>query len=127
MIHLMVKMNKLSFSVFLLLLISFPGVTQILDDSTKLVYGPNTLSFYNLDDQKDNIFTPGGLDTTLYDLGNFTKLDQFHKKYQDLGANGTAMRPLFFSSPETIGLRSGYNAYNPFVKTKSDYRIFDTK
>ncbi|MEL6562164.1 MAG: putative porin, partial [Bacteroidota bacterium] len=120
-------MNKLSFSVFLLLLISFPGVTQILDDSTKLVYGPSTLSFYNLDDQKDNIFTPGGLDTTLYDLGNFTKLDQFHKKYQDLGANGTAMRPLFFSSPETIGLRSGYDAYNPFVKTKSDFRFFDTK
>ena len=125
--HLMVKMNKLSFSVFLLLIISFPGVTQILDDSTKLVYGPNTLSFYNLDDQKDNIFTPGSLDSTLYDLGNFTKLDQFHKKYQDLGANGTAMHPMFFSSPEVIGLRSGFDAYNPFVKTKSDFRFFDTK
>ena len=124
MIHLMVKMNKLNFSVFLFLLIGYSGYAQILDDSTKLVYGPNTLSYFNLTDQKDNIFKPGVLDTTLYDLGNFTKWDEHHKKYQDLGANGTAMRSLFYNSPQVIGLRSGFDAYDPYVKTKSDFRFF---
>lgn len=123
----MVKMSKLSFSVLLLIITCFSGYSQILDDSTKLVYGPGTLNYYNLDDQKDNIFNPGSLDTTLYDLGNFTIWDENHKKHQNLGANGTALRPLFYSSPQIIGLRSGYDAYDPYVKTKSDFRFFDTK
>ncbi|MEL7146483.1 MAG: putative porin [Bacteroidota bacterium] len=120
-------MIKRSFLVFVGCLLASAAIGQILDDSTKLVYGPNTLTFYKLDDQKDNIDNPGVLDTTLTGLGNFTMWDKMGKQAQDLGANGTAIKSMFYESPGMIGLRSGYDAYSPFVKQQADVRFFDTK
>ena len=123
----MVNMIKRSFLALLCCLCTSAAMGQILDDSTKLVYGPNTLTFYKLDDQKDNINSTGILDTTLTGLGDFTMWDQMGKQAQDLGANGTAIRSMFYQSPDVIGLRSGYDAYDPFVIQQSDVRFFDTK
>lgn len=125
MIHLKVHMNKLF--CLILSMICVNAYSQILDDSTELVYGPSTLKYYQIEDQKDNILRPQSIDTTLYDLGNFTEWDRSHKQIQDLGANGTAIRSLYFTTPEMIGLRSGYDAYDPIVKQSSDFRFFDTK
>ncbi|MGB3468931.1 MAG: putative porin, partial [Cyclobacteriaceae bacterium] len=120
-------MNKFCCLIVLLSVFCADLQSQILDDSTKLVYGPATLKYYQIDDQKNNILQPQSIDTTLYDLGNFTEWDRNHKQIQDLGANGTAIRPLYFSTPDMIGLRSGYTAYDPIVKTTSDFKFFDTK
>ncbi len=122
------KMSKLKFSIFLLLCFwVFEGHSQILDDSTKLVYGPSTLHYLLLDEVKDNVFKKNILDTTLYDNENFTTWDKGHKKSQYLGANGTASRPFYYQSPEVIGLRSGFNVYDVYVRKKTDFRFFNSK
>jgi len=122
------KMGKIKF-LFLILLsvISYQGIGQILDDSTKLVYGPHTLHYLLIDEVKDNLFVSNKLDTTLYGIENFTTWDKGLKKSQYLGANGTAIKPFYYQSPDIIGLRSGFNVYDPYVKKKGEFRFFDSK
>jgi hypothetical protein len=100
---------------------------SILDDSSKLVYGPKTTLQFTELGFMNNKYDTISVDTSLYELEKFAFIDQLQQTYQDLGNIGTAMNPLFFEAPQVSGLRSGYHAYDPLVKTPEKMRYYDTK
>lgn len=100
---------------------------QILDDSTKQVYGPTTTRYFyesSVIQERDTLFV---LDTTLVNFQHFTIVEQHGRKLQDLGNIGTAIRPIFFETPRDIGLTSGYNAYDYYFISPEAMQYFDSK
>lgn len=100
---------------------------QIVDDSTKLVYGPPTTKYYTEEDIKNNIDRRHDLDTLLHKFENFSHYDENDRFYQDLGNNGTAMSPVFYQIPEVIGKTSGFHTYDLYYKFPNQFKYYDTK
>ncbi|HHP7242361.1 MAG TPA: putative porin [Cyclobacteriaceae bacterium] len=100
---------------------------QIVDDTTKLEYGPETTRYTTLKDIKAHDGRFNALDTTAYDLESFDWVDKNDHKYQDLGNLGTALNPLFIQLPKQIGASSGFNAFDPYFKDPSKFKYFDTR
>jgi hypothetical protein len=69
--------------------------SQIVDDSTKNVYGPKTTLWITESDvyQNKNNYQP--LDTTIIDYHRWTFVQKLNNFYQDLGNVGTALNPSF--------------------------------
>lgn len=103
------------------------GFAQITDDSSKLVYGAKTTQIIHESSLKNNIEKEIHPDTTLYKLEDFTEMDIREHTYQNLGNNGTAMRPIFYPVTDQIGRKSGLDAYDPFVPNAESFQYFDTK
>lgn len=109
------------------LIISFSSWSQITDDSTKQIYSAKTVNIIYEQDLKNNKSKELHPDTTLYELEKWTQLDLMDRKYQDLGNNGTALYPIFYSLPTQIGRTSGLSAYDPYMVTPSTIKYYDTK
>jgi len=118
--------QKFTYTGFLLLF-SLLVQAQILDDSTKQVYGPTTTRFLFekdlLADREDYHF----VDTTVDRFHSYDFVSRNNYRYVDLGNLGTAMRPVFYTPPAEIGVYSGFNAYNPYFHYPSDIQYYDTK
>jgi len=100
---------------------------QILDDTTSNVYGPETTRFIY---EENFRYNDGGfqtVDTLIEDFHNWTYVERNDNKFQNLGVVGTAMFPIYFSPPEKIGARMGFNAYDPFFESPGSFRFYDTK
>lgn len=118
----------LYFLFFIFLANAFTQVhAQILDDSTKMVYGPETTRYFyesSIVQERDTLVV---LDTTLIDFHRFTLVDKYHNRLQDLGNIGTATQRIFFQAPEQIGLTSGYNAYDLYFSRPQDIKYYDSR
>lgn len=103
------------------------GRRTLLDDSTKMVFGPHTSLFFYEKDIKRNRLVLYPQDTL---LDNFHKYDPVAKgnwKNQDLGNIGSATKSIFYQIPELIGTRSGFHGYDLYFKDPQYARYFDTK
>lgn len=100
--------------------------SQVLDDSTKNIYGPTTTTWTTERDwfTGRNNYRP--LDTSIVNFHRWTHVQKFNNMYQDLGNNGTAMNPIFPALPETIGASSGFTSFGIYFKTH-DIKLYDTK
>ena len=119
--------NKVNYILLILCLCSLPAFSQIIDDSTTLVYGVHSTAFTFESRIRENDTTFQHVDTTLY---NFEKFEVIKKKsiyFQDLGVNGTAMIPMYYTIPRTIGRTSGYNSYNAYMIEPEEFKYYDTK
>jgi len=100
---------------------------QVLDDSTKVLYGPKTTRIiYEREVLRDS--TAGTqLDTTL------TRWPQarfwFHDTtfQQDLGAVGTASRPLLYQPNLQLGARLGRNVFDKYARDASSIAYYDSR
>lgn len=101
--------------------------SQILDDTSKLVYSSRTTNIIYELDIKNNAPKERHPDTTLYKLENFMFSDKTEHHYQDLGNNGTAVFPVFYPLTNTIGKVSGYEVYDPYMFYPEDIPFYDTK
>ena len=101
--------------------------SQILDDSTKLVYGTNTTKYLKEDNILYNDLTFTVIDTSSINSHRWSKPEKSEYRMQDLGVSGTAIRNIFYKLPYLIGARSGYSAYVPYYKSIHDFRYYDTK
>jgi hypothetical protein len=100
---------------------------QITDDSTKLVYGPTT-SVYTYEkyvQEIDSIFFP--IDTALSKVAKFEFIQESSTPYQNLGANGTALKSVYYQMPKAIGKSSGYEAFTPYFKTTEAFKYYNTR
>lgn len=100
---------------------------QILDDSTRNVYGPRTTEFIreaDLLNNTENIFYP---DTAVRHFHRFTELETRRYHYQNLGNLGTALSPIFYEAPDVIGERSGYYVYDHWFNAPEDIKYFNTR
>lgn len=98
----------------------------ILDDSTKMVYGPTTTHYFLESDVLNNRKTLFPIDTTLEDVQRTTYLGRYNYFYTDLGNLGTALRPLFYETP-VVGAQTGLNVYGPYGYQTQRIRYFDTR
>lgn len=100
--------------------------SQVLDDSTKQIYGPKTTRFF----YEENIFfsdyTASTLDTVIRDFHLFNFVQRYNYEYQDLGNIGTAMNPIFYQLPTQIGVSSGWKSFDPYWNANTT-RYYDTK
>jgi hypothetical protein len=100
---------------------------QILDDSSKLVYGPKTTLEFSQSGWENNRQDTVNVDTSLYEIEKFAFTDKLQGTYQNLGNIGTALGPLYYHAPKVSGIRTGYSAYDPLVHNPGTFRYFDTK
>lgn len=100
--------------------------SQIVDDSTKNVYGPKTTLWITENDiyQNKNNYQP--LDTAINDYHRWTFIQKLNNFYQDLGNVGTALNPIFPQAPVAIGATPGYSTYAPYFDL-AEPRYFDSK
>lgn len=112
--------------VGLILLVSGPVFSQILDDTTRQIYGPNTSRWFTEDDLRYNRDTLYFLDSTMKDLHHFDWVQKNGNRYQDLGVIGTALKPIFFELPDQIGARSGYTAMSPYYQGANGLKFYQS-
>jgi len=100
--------------------------SQIVDDSTKNVYGPKTTLWITEQDvfMNKNNYRP--LDTALLNYHRWAYVQRFNNLYQDLGNVGTALNPIFPTVSTTIGASPGYQAYSLFYETEEP-KYYDSK
>ncbi|MEN7551226.1 putative porin [Rapidithrix thailandica] len=103
-----------------------PG-RKILDDSTKLVYGPHTTQYFYQDDWFENRTVFNVIDTGLTNLHRYNYVARNGYASQDLGTLGTAIKPLYFQVPAKLGTRLGLNYLAPYLVTPEKVRYFNSK
>ncbi len=105
----------------------FSGFTQILDDSTKLLYSVKTVRQRT----EEAMVLNKGAEIGDTSLNNFSEKGDFiyqgKKIYQNLGVFGTASRPLFYQLPDAIGLRNGMNMFDYLIPEQNQIRYFNTR
>lgn len=100
---------------------------QILNDSVRNVYGPNTTLYLYEESIKYNKAQLHTVDTLIHGIHNFNFTDRLQRKYQDLGIIGTPMRPVYYIPPETIGRTSGFHSFDPYFRAPEQIKYYDTK
>jgi len=101
--------------------------SQVIDDTTKQIYGPNTSKYYYENDVFYNRPVLNSIDTFPRNFHrNSSYVQKNNNLYQDLGNIGTAIRPIYYKAPETIGARSGFHSYDLYWDMEW-IRYFDTK
>lgn len=106
--------------------IKAPARSQIVDDSTKNVYGPST-SRWTTEGKlfvNNNKYSP--IDTSVNNYHRWTYVQRFNNFYKDLGNVGTALSPIFPTFSGSIGFTSGFTCYEPYYQTEEPH-LFDTK
>lgn len=101
--------------------------SSILDDTTQVLFGPETVRFFNYDDFVLNTASWNNIDTTVFNLHRFGHTDFYEGRFQDLGVIGTAIRPIYYQFPNTIGLTSGFNVYDQYFTEIEDINFFNTQ
>jgi len=119
---------KIFFSFLLLLLVgALSSKAQILDDSTKNVYGPSTTRYALENDVFNNRETLYTIDTLLNGFQNYNFLQRNGNLYQDLGNLGTAMRPVFYTPPQQIGAMLGMDVFTPYAINPHQIKYYNTR
>lgn len=100
--------------------------SRVIDDTTKQIYGPRTSRYYYEEDVFFNTFALRQVDTLIRNFHRFDEVNRNENLYQDLGVAGTAMRPIYYQVPESIGVSSGFNAYDMYWE-REKIKYWDTK
>jgi hypothetical protein len=116
-----------TFFFVILILFPLPLLSQILDDSTRSIYGPSTTLFYYERDLKNNLDQARPVDTVLTGHQRFGYVQENDFKYQNLGNIGTPTVSIFPQAPGTIGARSGFFVYDYVFDNADRVRYFNTK
>ena len=100
---------------------------QVVDDSTKVLYGPKTTRvIYEAEVLRDSTAgTP--VDTSLVKLpqARFWMHDSTFQ--QDLGTVGSASRPLLYQPNLQLGARLGRNVFDKYARESSDIPYYDSR
>ncbi len=100
---------------------------QIVDDSTQLVYGPETTLFTTESNLLNNIEAYQNVDTSIYLFERQSLVSKSGRKFQNLGNFGTALFPIFYTPQRLFGRTSGFDAYSRYAYQPSDIKYYDTK
>ncbi|MGY6560036.1 MAG: putative porin [Nitritalea sp.] len=100
---------------------------KLIDDSTKMVFGPKTALHFFEKDIRRNRKKLHEVDTLLTGFHYYEPVARSGWKYQDLGNIGTAAKPIFYEAPQMIGLTSGFHVYDLYMHSVDSVRYYDTK
>jgi len=110
--------------------------SSILDDSTKIIYGPKTTKWIT---EQEIFFNPKKtrkgdtsilpyhtVDTSIINYHRWTYVSKFNNFYKDLGNMGTSMVSIFPQLRNTIGVTSGFTSYEQYFLVNQP-KYYDTK
>ena len=101
--------------------------SRVIDDTTKQIYGPNTSRYYYEYEVFYNQQALHAIDTSIRNYHRTSTYVQNNDNlYQDLGNIGTAIRPIYYRTPDKIGATTGFDAYDLYWDSEL-IRYFDTK
>lgn len=103
------------------------GRRKLIDDSTKMVFGPKTTLYFFEKDIKRNRDKKYEIDTLLNNFHSYEPVAKRSWMYQDLGNLGSAARPLMYEVPRMIGTSSGFHAYDLYFNAADSMKYYDTK
>ncbi|WP_165370388.1 putative porin [Hymenobacter persicinus] len=111
----------------LLLLLPLSVRAQIVDDSTKVLYGAKTTRVLYESDILREQYEGRVIDTTLTYLHQ--QRNWFHDStfQQDLGNVGTASRRLLWQTNTRLGARLGRTVFDKYTRDAADVPFYDTK
>ena len=98
-----------------------------LDDSTKQVYGPQTLHYFLESDAVNSDVVQRRIDTSLTLLHRYLYQERDGFLTTNLGNQGTAFRDVFTRAPKVLGTQMGYQAYMPYAFQADQIRYYQTK
>jgi hypothetical protein len=98
-----------------------------LDDSTKQIYGPNTLHYFLENDVLNSRVIQRRIDTTLHLFQRYLFQERSYFLTANIGNDGTAVRNIFVQAPSMLGTHLGYQAYMPYAFDPEQVRYYDTK
>lgn len=98
-----------------------------IDDSTRQIYGPNTMYYFMESDMLNSVEAKRRVDTTLHLFQRYLYTDKSGFLTQNLGNQGTAFRQVFIQPNPDLGTSLGYNAYMPYAFSAENIRYFNTK
>ena len=102
------------------------GGSQVVDDSTRNVYGPGTTKWISEEDLFFNRNNYQTIDTSIINYHRWTYVQRLNNEYKDLGNIGTALYPIFPQLQNSIGVSTGFNVYDQYFLTEEP-NYFDTK
>jgi hypothetical protein len=98
-----------------------------LDDSTKMRYGPQTMSYFKEEDVLNGRGAKNSVDTSLHLFHRYLFQERAGFLTAHLGNEGTAVRNVFVNKPDQLGTQLGYNAYMPYAFATDDVKYYQTK
>ena len=98
-----------------------------LDDSTKQIYGPNTVHYFLESDAINSDVIKRRVDTSLTFMHRYLYQERDAFLSTNLGNQGTAYRHIFTHAPRNIGTQLGYNAYLPYSFQADQIKYYQTK
>lgn len=111
-----------------LVLISGYAQGQIVDDSTKQVYGPATVQITNETLIKNSrAIRYSNPDTTVYRKEQYTRFDASQRRFQSLGFIGSPLFDLDHGLADQPGRTLGINGYDSYLKDVDEILYYDTK
>ncbi len=103
------------------------GRRKLIDDSTKMVFGPKTTLYFFQKDVKANRIKKYEVDTLLNNFQYYEPVARSGWLYQDLGNIGSAAIPIFYDAPKMIGTTSGFHVYDLYNHSSDSMKYYDTK
>lgn len=119
-------MRFFTFAVFFSFFINLT-FAQILDDSTKQVYGPKSVKFRLEKDILKNFNTEYNPDTTLEKFYKSDILVERNWLYQDLGNIGTASKSILFEELSDPSTKLGLNSFSLYAPNVANFRYYNTR
>lgn len=101
--------------------------SSILNDTLTDDYGPTTTQYFYTSSIVNNTNRFNNIDTSVYNLHQFSFVDFHNKQFQDLGNIGTAIRPIFYQFPQSIGRTTGFNVYDIYFKNAEEVKFYNTQ
>ena len=100
---------------------------QILDDTTKALYGPKTTYILREADILRENYKGVMVDTSITDIQQQRYWAHDSTYRQDLGNMGTASRPLLWQLNTQIGARLGRDVFDPYSRDATTIPYYDTR
>ncbi|HLO43871.1 MAG TPA: putative porin [Leadbetterella sp.] len=100
---------------------------QILDDSTKQIYGPKTVKYRLEKDILKNFDTQYSLDTLLQGFYKTDIVNERNWLYQDLGNIGTSSKSILFEEQTDPSTKLGLNTFGLYAPKTVDFRYYNTR
>jgi len=100
---------------------------QILDDSTKQLYGYHSIYYWTEADVFLNTGAEKKIDSSLLRLQRYGFVYHNNQFSQDLGNWGTPLKNLTYVMPSQLGRQTGFDAYSPYEFNPDNVKYYNTR
>lgn len=99
----------------------------ILDDTTKMVYGPTTTKYFLVKNWFEIDTTTYEIDTSIVNMQRYNFPARNDYTYYDQGNVGTPLNSFFYVFPSTLGKRLGQDAMDPHIVPEDKFKYYNTR